>query len=66
MTADSDCDTFLKGCLFNGNGGCVTASAGCSSYTGSSTGTCSGFKGNSGATLCWWTGGSNCVSKACS
>jgi hypothetical protein len=40
MNVDSDCETFLKGCLYNGNGGCLTASSGCSSYTGSSTGTC--------------------------
>ncbi|TNV71570.1 hypothetical protein FGO68_gene4687 [Halteria grandinella] len=66
MSQDSDCDTFLKGCLYNGNGGCVTASASCGSYTGSSTATCSAFKGSSGANQCWWTSGSTCVAKACS
>lgn len=34
MTGTGDCTTFLDGCIYNGNGGCVDATATCLSYYG--------------------------------
>ncbi|TNV71507.1 hypothetical protein FGO68_gene15846 [Halteria grandinella] len=53
MTSDTDCGNFLSGCLYNGNGKCVDATAVCSTYGYISDATlCQSFKGN-GATKCW-------------
>lgn len=65
-TSDSACNTYKYGCvtLSPGIPGCTDPTSACSAYTGTSTDTCSKFKGNR-TTPCWWTTGSTCVDKAC-
>ncbi|CAD8206022.1 unnamed protein product [Paramecium pentaurelia] len=66
-TSDSECESFLTGCLFNGVG-CVSKTAACSAYKGTQS-TCSGFKGNNGTKYCWGastTVVANCADRKCS
>ena len=65
MVDDSTCESFLSGCLFDGNGSCVPKSALCTSYTGNAT-TCLNFKGNDGKDLCFLGVGGKCKAKDCS
>ncbi|CAD8122988.1 unnamed protein product [Paramecium sonneborni] len=64
MADDTACESFLSGCLYDGNGSCVDKSASCLSYTGDAT-TCLNFKGNNGANPCFVGSGGRCKSKAC-
>ncbi|CAD8176717.1 unnamed protein product [Paramecium octaurelia] len=62
-TDDVQCNQFLSNCLTKGTG-CILKTEPCTSYPGSSTSDCQGFKGNN--KRCWWNGGSFCVDKQCS
>jgi len=67
VTSNSDCDTFLRGCLYNGTG-CVTKSELCGSYFGIQS-QCSTFKANNGVDSCWnisTTVPGSCIVKNCS
>lgn len=67
MTNNDDCNSFLDECLYNGNGSCVSPSAGCSSYRYvTNANECRAFKGNSGANLCYDGSGNSCKDKVCS
>lgn len=67
MTSNNDCNTFLDGCLYNGDASCVSPSAGCSSYKYiTNADECRVFKGDSGATLCYDGSGNSCKDKSCS
>lgn len=45
MADDTACESFLTGCLYDGNGSCVAKSAACTAYTGTAI-TCLNFKGS--------------------
>ncbi|CAK64744.1 unnamed protein product (macronuclear) [Paramecium tetraurelia] len=65
MGDDTACESFLTGCLYDGNGSCVAKSAACTAYTGTAI-TCLNFKGSSAANPCFQGVGGKCRNKTCS
>lgn len=52
MADDTACESFLTGCLYDGNGSCVDKSASCTAYTGDAT-SCLNYKGDNGTNPCY-------------
>lgn len=67
MTSDTDCSSFLDGCIYNGGDSCVTANAGCTSYKYKTNASeCRAFKGTNGTVPCYDGTSNNCKVKECS
>ncbi|KAM3145775.1 hypothetical protein pb186bvf_002070 [Paramecium bursaria] len=63
LQSDSDCNTFLAGCVTTFPG-CIESTAPCEKYPGTSESFCLRFKSN--GKFCNWTGGSFCTTRLCS